>query len=282
MGEDKKKKSDGNCPWRSGNGNQSKRFVVKAYKAPTAGLENVVFKMGTVQDASDFEEHKKDLGRYVAVNFKEGGSMLQQATEAMVTPTFTAPADPTDPTALPPLLACPWMDRSFRRQWLCDFLLTRHLFACWPWLLRFVASLANLINASQTALSVARCVSYLQIVAQSRRLTLQWSVNCRNQFTPVTPKNWWINENVHERCHWVTCDREVACALPEHTTLDTTWALGSTRVSISIKVRQGSKREVFSPLKCLIVVGLSKRRQELRCYEQEMPMLSTSYRCAIF
>jgi hypothetical protein len=66
--------------------------VVKAYKAPTAGLENLVFKMGTVQDAADFEEHKKDLGRYVAVNFKEGGSMLQQAMEAMVTPTFTAPA----------------------------------------------------------------------------------------------------------------------------------------------------------------------------------------------
>jgi hypothetical protein len=54
--------------------------------------------MGTVQDAADFEEHKKDLGQYIAVNFKEGGSMLQQAMEAMVTPTFTAPADSIDPT----------------------------------------------------------------------------------------------------------------------------------------------------------------------------------------
>ena len=97
MGEEKKKKSDENCLWRSGNGNQSMRSMVKAYKAPTAGLESVVFKMGTVQDATDFEEHKKDLGRYVAVNFKEGESMLQQAMEVMVTPTFTAPADPIDP-----------------------------------------------------------------------------------------------------------------------------------------------------------------------------------------
>ena len=98
MGKDKKKKSDGNRQWRSGNGNQSTRSVVKAYKTPTAGLENVVFKMGTVQDMAVFEEHKKDLERYVAVNFKEGGLMPQQALDAMVTPTFTAPADPIDPT----------------------------------------------------------------------------------------------------------------------------------------------------------------------------------------
>jgi hypothetical protein len=77
---------------------QSTRSVIEAYKAPIAGLENVVFKMGTVQDAADFEEHKKDLGRHVAINFKEGGSMLQQAMEAMVTPTLTALADPIDPT----------------------------------------------------------------------------------------------------------------------------------------------------------------------------------------
>ena len=96
MGEEKKKKSDGNRPSR--NSSQPTRSVVKAYKAPTAGLESVVFKMGTVQDAADFEEHKKDLGRYIAVNFKEGGSMLQQTMEAMVTPTFTAPADLINPT----------------------------------------------------------------------------------------------------------------------------------------------------------------------------------------
>ena len=98
MGEDKKKKSDGNRPWRSGNTNQPARSVVKAYKAPTVGLESVVFKMGTVQDAADFEDHKKDLGRYIAVNFKEGGSLLQQAMENMVAPTFTPPTDPIDPT----------------------------------------------------------------------------------------------------------------------------------------------------------------------------------------
>jgi hypothetical protein len=54
--------------------------------------------MGTVQDAADSEDHKKDLGRYVAVNFKEGGSLLQQAMENMVAHTFTPPTDPSDPT----------------------------------------------------------------------------------------------------------------------------------------------------------------------------------------
>jgi hypothetical protein len=72
MGEDKKKKSDGNRPWRSNNTSQPAKSVVKAYMAPTMGLENVVFRMGTVQDAAEFEDDKKDLGRYVAVNFKEG------------------------------------------------------------------------------------------------------------------------------------------------------------------------------------------------------------------
>jgi hypothetical protein len=65
-----------------------------AFKAPTQGLEDKIFKIGDAQDAADFTEVKKAIGRYCGVNFKVGGSLAQQAIEKLVEPTIEDPEDP--------------------------------------------------------------------------------------------------------------------------------------------------------------------------------------------
>jgi hypothetical protein len=92
MGEERKPKVEGQRGhhWRRVRQQQQAagRAVKKteAYKAPTSGLEDVVFNVGTAKDAALFEEHKKKLARYVAVNFKHGALMAQQAMEKMTDP----------------------------------------------------------------------------------------------------------------------------------------------------------------------------------------------------
>ena len=69
------------------------------FQAPTPGLEDVVFTAGTARDAVKFKENSKKLGRWLAVNLKTGGPMLQKAIEDMKAPIFTEPADlPAMPT----------------------------------------------------------------------------------------------------------------------------------------------------------------------------------------
>ena len=97
MGKDKKR-GDGKKPWQKREArSQPWKAASKPFNAPTAGLKDVVIRMGSVKDAVEFEESKKRLGRYIAVNFKEGGMMLQQAVEQMQAPTIEQPADPINP-----------------------------------------------------------------------------------------------------------------------------------------------------------------------------------------
>ena len=58
------------------------------FKAPTPGLEDVVFSTGLAKDVVNFEENKKKLSRYCAFTFKSGGTMVQRAIETMTAPTF--------------------------------------------------------------------------------------------------------------------------------------------------------------------------------------------------
>eukprot|EP00804_Cyclotella_cryptica_P002560 CCRYP_010401-RA/>CCRYP_010401-RA protein AED:0.15 eAED:0.13 QI:0/0/0/0.5/1/1/8/0/1350 len=95
MGEEAKVKLEGKKKWRAGATGPRKQ-VSTPFKAPTSGLENVIFKMGHFTDAADFEEHKKGLARYCAVNFKDGGAMIQKAIDDMVSPSLVAPQDPPD------------------------------------------------------------------------------------------------------------------------------------------------------------------------------------------
>jgi hypothetical protein len=69
------------------------RNYAPKFKAPTPGLEDVVFSTGLAKDAVNFEENEKKLGRHCAVTFKSGGTMVQQAIKTMTAPTFTKPAD---------------------------------------------------------------------------------------------------------------------------------------------------------------------------------------------
>jgi hypothetical protein len=63
------------------------------YRAPTPGLEDRVFTVGTAKDAANFLDVKKDLARWVGVNFKIGSSMAQSAIEDLVEPSIVRPND---------------------------------------------------------------------------------------------------------------------------------------------------------------------------------------------
>jgi hypothetical protein len=99
MAEDKtpdKPKLEGKKPnrWqnnkRRGGENRPKQ---EKYRAPTPGLEDRIFTVGTAKDAANFIDVKKDLARWVGVNFKIGSSMAQAAIDDLVEPNITKPRD---------------------------------------------------------------------------------------------------------------------------------------------------------------------------------------------
>eukprot|EP00804_Cyclotella_cryptica_P018941 CCRYP_006458-RA/>CCRYP_006458-RA protein AED:0.52 eAED:0.43 QI:0/0/0/0.5/1/1/2/0/247 len=93
---DIKPKLEAKKRWKPGGQKAPRRQVSTPFKAPTSGLENVMFKMGHLTDAADFEEHKKALAQYCTVNFKDGGALVQKAIDDMETPVLTPPIDPPD------------------------------------------------------------------------------------------------------------------------------------------------------------------------------------------
>ena len=69
-------------------------YAATIYKAPTVGLNSMVFKVDHVMDAVDFADNKTALERYCAVNCKIGGALIQKASKDMSSPTFTPQTDP--------------------------------------------------------------------------------------------------------------------------------------------------------------------------------------------
>ncbi len=51
----------------------------KKFKAPTPGLEHMIFKLGDAADAAVFTDVKKALAKFAGVNFKHGSNMAQIA-----------------------------------------------------------------------------------------------------------------------------------------------------------------------------------------------------------
>jgi hypothetical protein len=94
MGEEETKPKVEHKPKKGHHGHRHFHAKPK-FKAPTPGLEDVVFTTGLTKDAVEFEENKKKLGRYIAVTFKAGGATVQRAIETMMAPTFNKPADLT-------------------------------------------------------------------------------------------------------------------------------------------------------------------------------------------
>ena len=73
----------------------------KEYKAPTPGLETMIFKQGDAADATAFKDVKKALAKYTGTNFQIGSNMAQVATDDLVKPNLVEPALPamsTPPT----------------------------------------------------------------------------------------------------------------------------------------------------------------------------------------
>lgn len=73
----------------------------KKVRAPTLGLEHLIFKQGDAADAAAFSEIKKALAKYAGVNFKIGSNMAQIAIDKLEEPVITKPVNPL-PMSTPP------------------------------------------------------------------------------------------------------------------------------------------------------------------------------------
>ena len=86
-GADGKKKQR----WQRRRGTPAK----KEFKAPTPGLESMIFKQGDAADAAAFEDVKKALAKYAGTNFRVGSNMAQVAIDELVEPNLVEPSPPT-------------------------------------------------------------------------------------------------------------------------------------------------------------------------------------------
>ena len=82
----------------------------KEFKAPTPGLEHLVFKQGDAADAAAYADVKKALAKYAGVNFKTGSNMAQVAIDKLEEPSIVKPANP------PPMSTPPTVDEEVAKE----------------------------------------------------------------------------------------------------------------------------------------------------------------------
>ena len=70
-----------------------------AAKAPTVGLEDVVFEFGANMRPGDFQGFIDALSGHLAGALKYGGAPAAKAIRKMTPPTGTEPTEPTDPSS---------------------------------------------------------------------------------------------------------------------------------------------------------------------------------------
>jgi secreted protein with Ig-like and vWFA domain len=75
----------------------------KKFKAPTQGLEHMIFKKGDAAYAAAFVEVKKALTKYAGVYFKVGSAIAQAAIDRLEEPDMKEPEDPK-PMSSPPTI----------------------------------------------------------------------------------------------------------------------------------------------------------------------------------
>ena len=63
--------------------------VTNEYRAPTAGLEDMVFKIGKTKDADRFEVVKEELGKHFATQSWSDASDAARAFEILIEPVYT-------------------------------------------------------------------------------------------------------------------------------------------------------------------------------------------------
>ena len=115
MGEEEKQpKMEGAAKGRRQQRWQRRRTTPakKDFKAPTPGLEHMVFKQGDAVDAAAYEDVKKALARYAGTNFKAGSHMAQVAIEDLTAPVIVKPTPPViaGPTPTP-------AERALQMEW---------------------------------------------------------------------------------------------------------------------------------------------------------------------
>lgn len=66
----------------------------KEFKAPTPGLEHMIFKQGDAADVTAYADVKKALAKYAGVNFKVISNMAQVAIDKLKEPAINKMANP--------------------------------------------------------------------------------------------------------------------------------------------------------------------------------------------
>ena len=72
------------------------------YRAPTAGLEDMVFTIGKTKDADRFEVVKEELGKHFATQSWSDAADAARAFEILVEPVYTDPEEPDLPNRILP------------------------------------------------------------------------------------------------------------------------------------------------------------------------------------
>ena len=67
------------------------------YRAPTVGLEDKVFTIGSTLDATKFETVKEELGKHFATQSWSDGADAATAFEMLVEPQYNEPVQPEPP-----------------------------------------------------------------------------------------------------------------------------------------------------------------------------------------
>ena len=69
----------------------------KEYRAPTVGLEDKIFTVGTTADAAKFEMVKDELGKHFATQPWSDGANATMASETLTEPLYLEPREPDIP-----------------------------------------------------------------------------------------------------------------------------------------------------------------------------------------
>ena len=67
------------------------------YRAPTVGLEDQVFTIGSTNDAAKFELVKEELGKHFSTQSWSDGADAAMAFETLTEPMYDEPAEPVIP-----------------------------------------------------------------------------------------------------------------------------------------------------------------------------------------
>ena len=67
------------------------------YQAPTVGLEDKIFTIGTTADAAKFKVVKEELGKHFATQAWSDGANAAMAFETLTEPSYDEPKEPDIP-----------------------------------------------------------------------------------------------------------------------------------------------------------------------------------------